>query len=59
MKHRKIGLFELVLFSLIIIEELSKIYIFSNSEIYSLFANYIQLPLYVALLHYILKKKLY
>lgn len=56
MKHRKIGLFELVLFSLIIIEELSKIYIFSNSEIYSLFANYIQLPLYVALLHYILKK---
>lgn len=56
MKHRKIGLFELVLFSLIIIEELSKIYIFSNSEIYSLFANYIQLPLYVTLLHYILKK---
>ena len=58
MKHRKIGLFELVLFSLIIIEELSKIYIFSNSEIYSLFANYIQLPLYVALLLYS-KKKLY
>lgn len=56
MKHNRIGLFELVLFLLIVIGELPKTYIFLNSEAYSLFANYIQLPLYIALLYCVLKK---
>lgn len=56
MKYNKIGLFNLTLFFLIVIGELQKAYIFSNSESYNIFADFMQLALYGALLYCILKK---
>lgn len=56
MKYNKIGLFNLTLFFLIVVGELQKAYIFSNSEAYNIFANFMQLPLYGVLLCCILKR---
>ena len=55
MKYNKIRLFNLALFFLVVIGELSKAYILSNSEVYNLFANFMQLPLYMVLLYCILQ----
>lgn len=54
MKYGKIGLFELTLILLIFIGELPKAYVFSNSAGYTFWANFLQLPLYMALLYRIL-----
>lgn len=54
MKYGKIGLFELTLILLVFIGELPKAYVFSNSAGYTFWANFLQLPLYMALLYRIL-----
>lgn len=54
MKYGKIGLFELTLILLVFIGELPKAYVFSNSAGYTFGANFLQLPLYMALLYRIL-----
>lgn len=54
---KKFGLFEAILFCLIVLEELPKSYVLSGSEAFHMIANVAQLPLYAGLLYLIIENK--
>lgn len=54
---KKFGLFEAILFCLIVLEELPKSYVFSSSETFHMIANVAQLPLYLGLIYLIVENK--